>query len=348
MTIDQEWPRLVPAAGRVIRTRKPGATATEDDRARAMEYLACVNTDFWNPWRRDDEADQMMAARAILDQWDESGGATQEEIDAWMEASDHCHRRKWQQREQEREQRKLAYDPDQETDRLALLEAESLLFHTEEERTSMIGGIRLSAMAADRRASETARLEQEHGLRTRRVDELRARVPDPESVTDRHGWLPADRRVWRKSDFECRRHTAVTDLRQQLLDAQAELEATPKGQRREPLARIRGIQAKLDLWLGIAEPEVAQMCSECSTPLAWHVWSSGGLEALIGYGPCPAYPGQRVIYQRVMAIFEASTARKTLNRTSPPDRKQHDPRTKAQLLEEIDRLQTQIAEQTPP
>lgn len=129
---------------------------------------------------------------------------------------------------------------------------------------------------------------------------------------------------------------------------QAELQTTPKGQHHALLARARNIQTKLHLWLGIPEPKVDQMCSECATPLAWHVWSTGGRETLLGYGPCPASPGQRAKFQRVMETLEDPAARKIPNDASPPERKRRDPRTKAQLLEEIDRLQAHIAEQTQP
>lgn len=341
-------PRLISSAGLVVHVRKPGATATEDDRNAAMAYLGDIYTNWWNPWRRDDEADAIQAAHAVLDQWTETGGATQEDIDAWMAAGDEYARQEHRRHEDDRARRKVNYDADQEADRLALLEAGSILPHVEEERTSLISGLRFPAMATDRRTSKIARLEEEVAQRTRRVDELRARVPNPELVVDKQGWLPADRRAWRKFDFEWRRRSAVIGLRQERLDAQAELEATPKGQRRDLLARVRGIQAKLDFWLAIPEPEVQQMCSECATPLVWHVWSTGGLEALVGYGPCPAYPGQRAIYRRVIAMLEASSAQKTPKDISPPEKKRHDPRTKAQLLEELDRLQAQIAEKTQP
>jgi hypothetical protein len=150
-----------------------------------------------------------------------------------------------------------------------------------------------------------------------------------------------------KSDFASRRCTAVTDLRQTRLDVQAELVATPKGQRHELLARARDVQTCLDLWLGVPEPETEQMWSECATPLAWHVWSSNVLEALIGFGPCPAYPGQRALHRRVMAIFEALAARTGSTDTPRPKQPRRDPRTKAQLLETIDRLQAQINNQSP-
>jgi hypothetical protein len=42
-------------------------------------------------------------------------------------------------------------------------------------------------MAPDRRASEIARLKEEHARRTRRIEELRARVPDPELIVDKQG-----------------------------------------------------------------------------------------------------------------------------------------------------------------
>jgi len=166
-------------------------------------------------------------------------------------------------------------------------------------------------MAADKRASKIAGLEEDHAERVRRVDELKARVPDPESVVDKWGRLPVDRRASNKADFAGRRYSAVTDLRQERLDLQAELETTPKGQRRELLARARQVQVSLDLWLGIPEPAVDEVCSECSRPLAWHVWSISVSRSLIGYGPCPAYPGQRAIYRRVMAILVRHASRNT-------------------------------------
>jgi len=136
-------PHLVSSAGPVIHVLKPGATATEGDREAAKNYLGDIYTDFWNPWRQDDEAEAIQAARDVLDQWDETGGATREEIEAWRAARDEYYLQERRRRDNDRARRKKNYDPGQEDDRLALLEAESLLHHTKEELASMINGISL-------------------------------------------------------------------------------------------------------------------------------------------------------------------------------------------------------------
>jgi hypothetical protein len=117
-----------------------------------------------------------------------------------------------------------------------------------------------------------------------------------------------------------------------------------EGQRRSVNDEVRGLARTLDPWLAVPQPEAEEMCSECATPLAWHSWRTNGLEMVLGYGPMPGVPGM----ERATAEGPRHAPRRP--RATPPERRRlltpkprRDPRTKSQLLEEIDRLQALIA-----
>jgi hypothetical protein len=115
-------------------------------------------------------------------------------------------------------------------------------------------------------------------------------VGDPDTVVDRHGYLPKDRREISLIRFRLWREDEVRTLRTQVEDIDARLavkglDRTERGRLRTELGRAR---YRLDELLALPRQNPNDMCSECVSPMSWHGYTSRGW--LFEVGPCPAWP----------------------------------------------------------
>ncbi|WP_410599715.1 hypothetical protein [Amycolatopsis sp. lyj-90] len=94
---------------------------------------------------------------------------------------------------------------------------------------------------------------------------------DPETVIDRHGWLPAERRWLNRAGFSCWRHKEVRRLRVLTADLRAKYDASSdRAERSELRATIAHEDRARQEREAILEPDVADMCADCERPSSWH------------------------------------------------------------------------------
>jgi hypothetical protein len=310
---------------------------------RLLLSICDVYGDSWNPWRRDDEAEAIAQAHAVLDQWETSGGATPEEVEVWLQARRDYWRRTRAEEKAERDRRKTEYDAQREAERLELLELEAGLPFRQAALNRMADTKVSPAMDPGLRAREIARLERELREACQRTAALREAVGDLESVIDAHGYLPHERRHRSLGSFTTRRHVEVRELRARRDDLGQQIVAASTSHRQSLEAELQDVERELALWMAIPEPAAEEMCPECPKPVAWHAEAYNPAEASLGKGPCPAYPRHRADMERIWAMLSYVKPEVERKAVPPPDPRR-DPRTKAQLLEEIDRLQVQLAQ----
>ncbi|MDH6284530.1 hypothetical protein [Prescottella agglutinans] len=263
----------------------------------------------WNPWVREDRADEWERALQVMDQWHRAEPGhrqlTEAEIEARLEQSDEEIRAERDAMEQRFERERAHYDADRAHARLQLIEARSLLHRERKGLTGTRDGVLFPAMPTEQRAERLA--EQEHNVDelAGRVATLETAVGDPETVVDEYGRRPRDRREIALSLYTLRRTTRVYELREQLPDLRADLEAAEdKSQRAERRQALADATRELETLLAIPPQAVDDMCSECATPMADHGWVSPQTA-----GPCPAWPGWAAKVRDVRAIFERASQR---------------------------------------
>ncbi|GIF99049.1 hypothetical protein [Catellatospora citrea] len=84
---------------------------------------------------------------------------------------------------------------------------------------------------------------------------------------------------------------------------------------RDELQRANGLLERL---LVVPRLTADDMCGDCDLPANWHGWSSRGYGALLGQGPCPAWPGWAERIRRAREMFLAATDRRVEAPPSPP------------------------------
>lgn len=94
-----------------------------------------------------------------------------------------------------RAERAARYDAKREAARLEFLEERGLLADRVRERDEIVSGQLFSAMDDKRKQEYVAGLDGAITTLTETADRLAAAVGDPETVVDREGWLPAERRA---------------------------------------------------------------------------------------------------------------------------------------------------------
>lgn len=276
---------------------REGSTTSAAEFATARATMIEIHRDArWNPWVEQDRAEELEQAMATFEQWTRAEPGhrvkTEAEIEAMFAEWDATWKVERDARDAVREERKAQYDEGRESARLRLLEVEAHLFIARLERDQLISHERFPAMDETRRvkaiAEEESRIEQATTLAT----ELSDVVGDPETIVDRHGWLPSDRRELSLSGFSFRRRREVERLREAVAVLPATLKET-KG--REPRAEIREqlrrAERELTVWLAVDRLESEAMCSECELPLDWHLRNGYSLGEFTG--PCPAWPSWR-------------------------------------------------------
>lgn len=294
---------------------RPGATVTFEEFLRTrVRFLEVDDHVSWNPWdcHLRDEAEQ--AALAVSGQWIRAEPGfrqlTEAELQARMAQWDAEFEAEQHRKEVERQQRASRYDPEREKARLHLLEDEAILRHMHQEAAEMDGGSRYPRMPDQRRANMLSELHEEMEKCQRRVDRLRTQVGDPDTVTDRNGWLPAERRQTAVGHFSAWRIAEVTELRGCIDRVAEELKNTSGRSERAAVSKKSWLdEYKLKGLLAVTRPSAEEMCSECYRPTSWDRWRTGG-DGLFYTGPCPAWPGwaERIAKTREMLLRGSSTA----------------------------------------
>jgi hypothetical protein len=67
--------------------------------------------------------------------------------------------------------------------------------------------------------------------------------------------------------------------------------------------------SRLKALLAVPPLTAADMCPDCAQPLSWHTWSVRGGMALLGAGPCLAWPRTRARWLRARETLFAATAK---------------------------------------
>jgi hypothetical protein len=273
---------------------KPGATSSGQEFRRARSRMLEIHRDAsWNPWVREDRAQEYRQATAVFDQWTRAEPGfrplTSEEIDAQIAEWDAESQARNAEQDRQRAARVALYDAGREQARLALLEQQAILGHHTEELDDLRERRRFPAMPEQQRCEQIAELERSVTTVRTAVVRLQEAVGDVETVVDKRGWLPQESRELALTVFSVRRCSEVRRLRERVREQEARLKAT-KG--RAERASIRDAlnrdTRRLEFLMAIPRLEAADMCSECLSPAKWHGYITTG--ANLDAGPCPAWP----------------------------------------------------------
>lgn len=221
-----------------------------------------------------------------------------------------------ERRTKERLARVRDFDEGRAAGRLQLLERDAQLRHCTEEGAGLASGERFPAVPESKRAADIEQLDTRITTLQRDVAALRDLVGDPETVVDKHGYLPADRREISHIEFMLWRQREVRRLRESVsnLSERLAVKGLDKAERAELRRKSNAEGSELDKLLGVPPQSAADMCSECARPLSWHGYSWSSQPR--GVGPCPAWPdwAQRIQKARDMLIGFAAE-----RRTSAPE-----------------------------
>lgn len=290
---------------------RPGATSTAEEFIEARAAFQAIAADSrWNPWVREDRADEWEHALQLMNEWQRAEPGhrqlTEAELDARWKQDDERLRQELDATRRRFERDRGHYDADRAVSWLRLIELRSRLPLDQEELTGLRDEVRAPAMPADRRAEKVAALESQIGAMEDEIATLDARVGDPETVVDEHGRLPRDRREITLSLYRIHRTTRVRELRAQLPELSANLNAAEnKSQRAECDKLLAAATDELEALVAIPPLTVDDMCSECTTPMAHHGWVARQTA-----GPCPAWPGWAARLEKVRAMMERAAQRK--------------------------------------
>jgi hypothetical protein len=273
---------------------KPGATSSGEQFRRARSLLLEIHHEAsWNPWVEQDRAQEYAQATAVFEQWTRAEPGfrpwTSEEVDARMAAWDAEFEARNAERDRQRAARVALYDEGREQARLALLEQQVILRHYSQELDGPRERRLFPAMPEQRRREQIAAFEQSVAAAGTAVVRLQEDVGDVETVVDKRGWLPQERRELALTLFSAHRCAEVRALRERVKEQQATLQATKGRAERAPIrdALNRDTQ-RLEFLMAIPRLEAADMCSECVSPARWHRYVTTG--ANLHAGPCPAWP----------------------------------------------------------
>lgn len=284
---------------------KPGAKTTAEEFIDARTTMIAIHEDsVWNPWVRDDRADELEQAQRKFGEWTRAEpDFKQMTLAQWKARERRLDSKLKKQHEEEdraRVERRAQYDPAREADRLALLELENGQRRCQREHDGLVDRTLFPAMDDVRRVAKVEECAVQLLRYQAEVATLRDRVGDPERVVDEHGGLPSERREFARMMLSIRRQSEVKELRDKVRDLTDALAAT-KG--RESRAKVRDELAKasrrLEMWLALPPVADQEMCSECYSLTVWH--ESGTLGDL--HGPCPSWPRWSARLQKVREML---------------------------------------------
>lgn len=271
---------------------KPGSTTTAQEFIAARTTVIAIHGESrWNPWVREDRADELELAERHFFEWTRAEPDFKPMTMAQWRARERRDAAKAKKQHDEedraREERRKQYDPAREADRLALLELENGHQRCQREHDGLVERTRFPAMDDSRRPTAIAECRSQLEKYAALVAQLRERVGDPESVVDELGWLPSERREHTRLMLSIRREREVRDLRSQVSELSTTLNATTGRRERADIRdKLAAANRRLDSWLAVPPVKPEEMCSECYSLQAWH--ETGTLGDLTG--PCPAWP----------------------------------------------------------
>jgi hypothetical protein len=284
---------------------KPGTTVTAEEFARARSVMRDIHRAVeWNPWVREDRAEEYAAALEVIGQWTraEPGYRPQspEELRSTIDqqvAADRARLDAERERaKQARAERAARYDRERDEARLALLGQMAILAGKNKERDQLASGKLYPAMEDERRQEK---LDVDIKAAARTVDELTLIVGDADAVWDENGWLPSERRALALKIFAEQRVSEVRELRGRVAAQRPDTNTASRrsGPNRSGETLLRDT-ARLRFLEAIPPLHAADMCSECPTPAAWHSLATtlnldpsedvGRVD-----GPSPAWPWWR-------------------------------------------------------
>jgi hypothetical protein len=259
----------------------------------------------WNPWVLDDRAADLDRAIEIMEQWTRAEPnfrrLSTKQFDARMARSDREFSAKQAKTEQRRERDRQRHDPDREAARLALLEQQSRLDYEVSEVAALRDGTKFPGLTDGRRYADVAEGKATITRRRAEIARLVQLVGDVETVVDKRGWRPQDRRELMLSIFQSCRAVEVRRLRARTTELSQLVKAShDKAERADRRAELRLATTRLEKLLAIPELTPDDMCSECATPVSKHGWSTPPSE-----GPCPAWPGWAAQTRKFREMFDS-------------------------------------------
>jgi hypothetical protein len=253
----------------------PGATVSAEEFIAARSLIHEVHQQAaWSPWVLQDRVEEYDAAWETCGQWkptEPGPPKTLEEREAELEQrladAEAQYEAKEAQAERDRAERAKNYNPEREQARLALLEEQGILADALRERDELLTAGAAQAPAKDPRRDLLATAKKTVAAKSKEVDDLLAVIGDPETVCDKDGWLPIERRQLALTRFKARRGLQVQTLRARIPDAQARIETLQyQDERAQTRESLRRDQALLARWEQMQPLQAAGMCSECGQP----------------------------------------------------------------------------------
>lgn len=297
---------------------KPGATSTFEESVDARELWLDIHRDrFWNPWRFEEQAAEVKHAEQVMWEWERAEPGFRQKTKRQVDAEMRRWERQAEERKATRERERLAnlerYDEARAAARLELLEHQCILHHKQTEVADFRSGNSLPGHGPKRRAERIATLGEEIAGHKAAIDRLAPIVGDPEDVPDEHGLLPRDRRLRAHYVYRERRIAEVRDLRNKLAELDGQINDTTDRHERSKLRADRDTkQRRLRELLAVPRQEVEDMCADCALPAQHHGYVIPPYE-----WPCPAWPGQRAILERVRQLLESASRRRVAEEESP-------------------------------
>jgi hypothetical protein len=280
----------------------PGARASAEEFVSARTRLIEIMDERdWNPWARPVLDVEFDAAAAMFEQWTRAEPGfrqlTDKELEDRLNTVGERARACYAAQQAAREERAATFDETLATARLELLEEQSALEHHLSENATV--------SRVEDREERCARLAAE-------IAQLQSRVGDVEEIVDQHGWLPRERREANYQLFSAWRHAHVKELIEQVEARTVTLNGCEE---REEKTRLRNEISRLvlerDTLMGISRPRPQEMCSECPRPATWHAPVIGAGMALLGAGPCPAWPRWSERLERARRMLYTGPSPKT-------------------------------------
>lgn len=301
---------------------KPGVTVTAEEFRTAHDTWIAIHEDAcWNPWVEQDRADELERAQATWRTWTRAEPdhkvMTKAEVDEWLASWDREFKEKTKRTDAARRVRKREYNPEREAARLRLLEAQAAVAIAICEREKLLSRERFPGMDDSRRARAVQEEQDRIAGWERVIAEVEQLVGDPETVVAIDGSLPSEHREHSLFRFAFRRRQHVERLRESVAILPGKLqEASGREARAKIRDELRKAERELAFWLSIAKLDASDMCSECYSPLGWHLRRGHVLGE--HSGPCPAWPTWAARVQKAREMLLSLAEAKDKQPTAPP------------------------------
>lgn len=213
------------------------------------------------------------------------------------------------------------YDPVRARARLALIEQQVKLARATRVREDYLARPPVPDGIPVPWARALSEAEADIADASRQVEALAPLAGDPETVTDEHGTLPAQRRERFLGEFAAKVNAEVSGLHQRLLALRAELRAATGRKDQAALQEeLSKGSARLAYLQTLPPFTAADMCSECPSPKAWHdtVVTFCLETGAILSEPCPAWPEwNKKLIAGALAVHEMLQGRQAPSRPRP-------------------------------